>query len=82
MPAARKRYFISYSRTDKNFVDPLVKLLRTAPTDVFFTATALSPVTPGLFDLSEPSKEHRVLLFFGVITLQIHLGFGKNGSSL
>jgi TIR domain len=43
MPAARKRFFISYSRADKDLVEPVVTLLRTAPTDVFFDIDSIQP---------------------------------------
>jgi hypothetical protein len=43
MPAARKRFFISYSRADKDLVEPIVQLLRTAPTDVFFDIDSIEP---------------------------------------
>lgn len=43
MPAARKRFFISYSRVDKDLVEPVVELLRTAPTDVFFDLDSIEP---------------------------------------
>jgi hypothetical protein len=43
MPAARKRFFISYSRADKDLVEPVVAILRTAPTDVFFDIDSIEP---------------------------------------
>jgi hypothetical protein len=43
MPAARKRFFISYSRVDKDLVEPVVALLRTAPTDVFLDLDSIEP---------------------------------------
>jgi hypothetical protein len=43
MPAARKRFFISYSRADKDLVEPIVQLLRTAPTDVFLDIDSIEP---------------------------------------
>jgi TIR domain len=43
MPATRKRFFISYSRADKDLVEPIVQLLRTAPTDVFFDIDSIEP---------------------------------------
>jgi TIR domain len=43
MPTARKRFFISYSRDDRRLVEPVVALLRTAPTDVFFDLDTIEP---------------------------------------
>ncbi len=43
MPAARKRFFISYSRADKDLVGPVVEILKTAPTEVFFDRDSIKP---------------------------------------
>lgn len=43
MGTPRKRFFVSYSRADRGMVEPVVALLRTAPTDVFFDIDTIEP---------------------------------------
>jgi hypothetical protein len=42
-PTSTTCYFVSYSREDENIVAPIVRLLRTAPSEVFFDRDSLKP---------------------------------------